>query len=253
MARRERPVIEGRDPEYSHQFEAGKTLPNAMPPGVKIPGLNRDGTDAGQAVPPGDGSAVAPTNEPASAPPASVETRGAEPALADGGDAATSSTMPETKAMAPAKPKAKRSRAGAAPKKTPAASGARAAAPSKAEGETRRVTIKAAITTAHVDAMAPLVAAGIAQRDVMAVAGRRAMKRFDPVAEFVPLPEGDRIALAEGYVTSKAIRADLLDGLRQAHDPLRLRSDAAMVRGQFEILFWSVLEEVIEELRPQKG
>ena len=69
----------------------------------------------------------------------------------------------------------------------------------------------------------------------------------------MPLPEGDRVALAQGYVTSKLIPADLLDGLRKVHDPLRLKSDAAMVRGQFETLFWSVLEEVIEELRQQKG
>jgi hypothetical protein len=115
----------------------------------------------------------------------------------------------------------------------------------------RRITLKGALTRAHVEAMQPLIERGLAQRDIAAVAGRRAMAKFDPIEEFVPLPEGDRMPIRDAYETSKNVRADLLDGLRRVHDPLRLKSDAAMVRGQFERLFWAELDAVIVELSEQ--
>ena len=246
MARRKRPTVTGSDPAYSHTFEAKRPqLPNGMPPTVRIPGAD-DGSSVATPPPNREDPVAAPSNEP----------EAPEVVTADPGPATDpASETPEATRDAPA-PKAKPARRAKAKAKAGLAARAKDAAmepkPEAPAAKMRRVTIKAAITTAHVEAIEPLVANGLAQRDVLAVAGRRAIRRFDPVAEFVPLPEGDRVALAQGYVTSKLISADLLDGLRQVHDPLRLRSDAAMVRGQFEILFWSVLEEVIEELGQQK-
>lgn len=246
MARRERPSVKGRDPAYSHTFQTARpNLPNGMPPGVKIP--DTDGEPAVEA-PSSEVQdvAVAPPSEP-KAPEAVAVEQGSATLAEDEKPDEMRDTQPSK-----AKP-TKRGRAKPKPAAQPPATSKAEPAAEAGAGTTRRITIKAAITSAHVEAMKPLVANGLAQRDVMAVAGRRAMKRFDPVPKFVPLPEGDRIALADGYVSSKMVQADLLDGLRQAHDPLRLKSDAAMVRGQFEVLFWSVLDEVIDELRQQKG
>ncbi len=89
---------------------------------------------------------------------------------------------------------------------------------------------------------------GLPQKDVIVLAGRRAIERFDPKPEFVEKPEADRRPMREGYKSTKRVDAVLLEKLRDKHDPLRVSSDAAMVRGQFEILFWSCLDEVIDEL-----
>lgn len=244
MPRRERPNVAGRDPAYSHTFQAKRPpLPNGMPPTVRIP-LADDDLAVEPPAPPAEDAAAPPPFEP-DAPEAKARAAASPDPAPEAPEAATEDRPPKAKPPKVAKPKLAATTPQAVPEPEPLAG-----APTK---DMRRVTIKAAITSAHVEAIKPLVANGLAQRDVLAVAGRRAMKRFDPVAKFVPLPEGDRVALAQGYVTSKLIDADLLDGLRKVHDPLRLQSDAAMVRGQFETLFWSVLDEVIEELRQQKG
>ncbi|WP_420013189.1 hypothetical protein [Tateyamaria sp.] len=54
--------------------------------------------------------------------------------------------------------------------------------------------------------------------------------------------------MRDGYKSTKRVSAAMLDALRDEHDPLRLSSDGAMLRGQFEPLFWTVLDEVIGEL-----
>jgi hypothetical protein len=245
MPRRGRPKVEGRDPAYAHTFQAKRPpLPNGMPASVRIPPVD-DGPRV-KPSPSADESETAPLKvEPSSDQGATDQA--AEPAEK------VPDPKPETKAEDPrpaAKPgkraKAEHPEAAPAQSKDDAADGT-------PPGEKRKVSLKVSVTTAHVEAMKPLVARGLPQRDVLALAGRRAMKRFDPTPEFVPVPEGDRVPMTVAYSTTKYVPADMLDAMRDVHDPLRVKSDAAMVRGQFETLFWSVLDDVIEELRQQRG
>lgn len=241
MGRRERPSVKGTDPAYSHTFqtERPKVLPNGMPPSVKIPGLNDDASKADDAA---------------------AEPAAAETALApDAADPPAQTAEPEVEPTPEAKTEAKRP--GAKPSKRartkrpadhPAPSNLSAPA-NEPSGEKRKVSLKVSMTAAHVEAMKPLVASGLAQRDVLALAGRRTTKRFEPTPDFVAAPEGDRVPMAVAYSTTKYVSARMLDDMRDEHDPLRVKSDAAMIRGQFETLFWSVLDEVIAELRQQRG
>lgn len=245
MPRRGRPKVEGRDPAYAHTFQAKRPpLPNGMPASVRIPPVD-DGLRS-KTTPSADESETAPLKVEQSSDQGSTE-QGAKPAET------VSDPKAETKAENP-RPAAK---PGKRPKQEqPAAAPARSkddAAEDTPPGEKRKVSLKVSVTTAHVEAMKPLVAKGLPQRDVLALAGRRAMKRFEPTPEFVPVPEGDRVPMTVAYSTTKYVSADMLDQMRDVHDPLRVKSDAAMVRGQFETLFWSTLDEVIEELRQQRG
>lgn len=139
------------------------------------------------------------------------------------------------------KPKAKPTKS-AEPEKTDAPE------PAKHPGSKREITLTAAVKVEQHKKLEDLEGKGLAQKDVIALAGRRAIERFDPKPEFVDKPEAERGPMREGYRSSKRIDAAMIDRLRNQQDPLRLSSDAAMVRGQFEILFWSCLDEVIEEL-----
>lgn len=234
MPRRQRPVVKGSDPAYSHQFETFEPVPSNMPPTVVIPGMEKPQPDpiekAGDPAP----DAARATTTPEAQEPAGD--KGAKAVAEPSAERVTKPKVERTPELQGTNPRV------AAPP---------AAAQSRPEGTMRRVSLKGALTRAHVEAMQPLVERGLARRDIAAVAGRRASAKFEPVDELVPLPEGDRMPIRDAYETSKNVRADLLDGLRQVHDPLRLKSDAAMVRGQFERLFWTELDAVIEELRKQ--
>ena len=97
--------------------------------------------------------------------------------------------------------------------------------------------------------MKPLVEKGLQQRDIIMLAGRRTTEQFVLSPEYIPKPDAERLPMSEGYHTSKRLDAATLDAMREKHDPLRVRSDPAMVRGQFETLFWQVLDDVIVELK----
>ena len=120
--------------------------------------------------------------------------------------------------------------------------------PRKDLGPKRELTLIAAVKMDQHAQLEALETKGLPQKDVMALAGRRAIKRFDPKPEFVEKPEADRRPMREGYKSTKRVDVALLKKLRDKQDPLRVSSDAAMVRGQFETLFWSCLDEVINEL-----
>ncbi|WP_308917209.1 hypothetical protein [Jannaschia sp. LMIT008] len=241
MGRRERPKVSGTDPAYSHAFlKERPKLPNGMPPSVKIPGLNDGGAQAGPST-----EEEKPKAGPAPVPDAAdLAAKVAEPEVEPTPEAKTEAKRPAAK---PSKRvKAKRPADDAAPPKESVTANA-------SSGEKRKVSLKVSMTTAHVEAMKPLVAAGLAQRDVLALAGRRTMKRFEPSPDFVPVPDGDRVPMTVAYSTTKYVSGRMLDDMRDEHDPLRVKSDAAMIRGQFETLFWSVLDDVIAELRQQRG
>ncbi len=114
--------------------------------------------------------------------------------------------------------------------------------------EKREIAVAAAVKVDQDAKLRALEAKGISPKDAITLAGRRAVDRFEPKAEFIPKAEAERMPMRDGYKSTKRVSAAMLDALRDEHDPLRLSSDGAMLRGQFEPLFWTVLDEVIGEL-----
>lgn len=113
---------------------------------------------------------------------------------------------------------------------------------------TREVHLTAAITRDHHTKIAALAGKGIDAKVPLKLAGRKAIQLFEPKPEFVEKPDADRMPIREGYQTTKRIDVALIDGLRKENDPFGLSSDTAMLRGQFEPLFWTCLDEVLKDL-----
>ena len=208
MVRRRKPEIKGEDPNYSRTFERLRPVPTDMPTDTP-PTRTIEKTD----IP--------------------TEPKTEEPKVAD--------AKPTKPAKTPATPRAKKPPKPATKPKAPVA----ATEPPKGD---RQVTMDAAIKVDQAEAMTPLLEKGLKQRDIIMLAGRRATDQFVLSPEYLPKPEAERLPMSEGYHTSKRLDGAVLDKMRDEHDPLRVRSDPAMVRGQFETLFWKVLDDVIEEL-----
>lgn len=225
MVRRKKPKITGEDPNYSHTFERLRPVESDMPPDVKIPGV----------------AAGAPSPDTRPTPqPKTAET----PATTK--PAATPKPKATTPKKPPAKPNAKSApKTAVPPKATPA--------PDPAPKGDRQITLDAAVKREHAEAMKPLLEKGLQQRDIIMLAGRRTTEQFVLSPEYIPKPNAERLPMSEGYHTSKRLDAATLDAMREKHDPLRVRSDPAMVRGQFETLFWQVLDDVIAELQQRYG
>ena len=214
MVRRKKPQITGEDPKYAHTFERLRPVESDMPPDVKIPGVAEQ----------------APQTEPKPSPnPQTTETPATPKPVA---------TKPKKQ---PTQPKAKTSPKATISSKTPPA-------PATAPKGDRQITLDAAVKREQAEAMKPLLEKGLQQRDIIMLAGRRTTEQFELSPTYVPKPDADRLPMSEGYHTSKRLDAATLDAMRDKHDPLRVRSDPAMVRGQFETLFWQVLHDVIAEL-----
>ncbi|MEL8054578.1 MAG: hypothetical protein AAGK66_00350 [Pseudomonadota bacterium] len=120
--------------------------------------------------------------------------------------------------------------------------------PTATNGETREVHLTAAITRKQGAAIDALAAKGIDRKVPVRLAGRKAVQLFEPKREFIEKPEADRLPIRDGYQTTKRINVDLIDHLRTENDPYGLSSDTAMLRGQFEPLFWKCLDDVLQEL-----
>ena len=103
----------------------------------------------------------------------------------------------------------------------------------------------------HEPALLRLEGEGFPTADVLKLAGKRASKRFVPDARFVPMADVQRMPRSRAFYTSKRIPVDLLDTLRLGHDPLGLKSADTLLRGQFEPIFWTEIEGLIEELSKQ--
>jgi hypothetical protein len=227
MARRKRATVQGNDPAYRSDFTARGFQP--------LPTVGARAAQTEEAAKPQGGPvAVMPAKEAA---PAREETVPAEPKTEGQGGPAGE---PETEA----KPKPARKKA---PSKPVAKAPVTAPTPLPDAGK-RQVPLVASAKVEQHERLVALEGKGIAVTDAMALAGRRAVKRFDPVQELVPRQEADRMPTRQSYRSTKRLNAALLDALRAEHDPLGLKSDSAMVIGQFEPLFWSCLDEVIEEL-----
>ncbi|WP_108816825.1 hypothetical protein [Loktanella sp. Alg231-35] len=215
MVRKRRPQIAGSDPEYTSDFTA--KLPTNMPDEVD-PVERRNPVKAEQTAKP-----AAKTEAPS------------EPKVKPSAEIA-----PAAKPVR--KPKQKTTKIAPKPKAEPVG-----------EGSKRQVALMSSITPSHQAKLEALSTHGIATKDVMSLAGRRAIERFNPEPKFVEKPDGDRMPMRQGYKTTKAVDAMLIDDLREKHDPLKLLSDGAMLRGQFEPLFWSCMDEVITELNAKYG
>ncbi len=225
MVRRKKPQITGEDPKYSHTFERLRPVESDMPPDVKIPGV-------ADAAPQPDAK---PTPKPQT-----TETPATTKA------AATPKTKTTTAKKPPTKPKSKSApKTASSPKAKPA--------PASAPKGDRQITLDAAVKREQAEAMKPLLEKGLLQRDIIMLAGRRTTEQFVLSPEYIPKPDAERLPMSEGYHTSKRLDAATLDAMREKHDPLRVRSDPAMVRGQFETLFWQVLDDVIVELQQRYG
>ena len=221
MVRRKKPQITGEDPKYSHTFERLRPVESDMPPDVRIPGVAEEAPQAEAKPTPKPQTAKEPATTKPKTTPKPVAAKPQKP---------------------PAKPKAK------SPPKT-AISPKTAPAPATATKGDRQITLDAAVKREQAEAMKPLLEKGLQQRDIIMLAGRRTTEQFELSPEYIPKPDADRLPMSEGYHTSKRLNAATLDAMRDKHDPLRVRSDPAMVRGQFETLFWQVLDDVIAELQ----
>lgn len=115
-------------------------------------------------------------------------------------------------------------------------------------GDKREIALSAAVKVDQNDKLATLESKGISAKDAITMAGRRAVDQFNPKPIFVEKADAQRMPMRQGYKSTKRLDAAMLDQLRDEHDPLRLSSDGAMMRGQFEPLFWSCLDAVIDEL-----
>lgn len=246
MARKKRPSIQGIDPDYRTDFHGTKDQSAFQPAmttatGPETAGPGRDAT----VVPSPDASPIAAEIPDAEAD-QEAEALEATETRQDAG--AGQEAEAQTGIVKKGRDKNKRSTevAGKEAGENPA---------SKLDGaEKREIALDVAAKSEHGDALEALEQHGFAMRDVIVKAGRRATGRFELKPDFVPKPEAKRLPVrVGGYHTTKRVPATILDDLRQHHDPLRLKSDGAMVRGQFEPLFWACLDEVIEELQGKKG
>jgi hypothetical protein len=228
MARRKKPQIKGTDPSYDHSFERFRPVPNDMPPDVVVPGIATERAVVETPKPQPKPASVDATKTTASAP---------EPKKAAQVKPST------TKRQTPSKPKAP-----AVQKQNTEADVSRGSDDPLRTGE-RQTTLDAAVKVTQAKQMAVLEEKGLKMKDIVTLAGRRATERFVLSPDFVPKPEAERLPMKQGYHTSKRLPGPILDAMRKEQDPLGISSDPAMVRGQFELLFWSCLDDVIKELK----
>ena len=219
MARRKKPQIKGTDPSYDHSFERFRPIPNDMPPEVTVPGVKKPETNTLPEEPqkkPDRSETPKPTPAATSPKPVAAPRKSAA--------ASKSKIKPTPKPMETTKT-------------------------NETQPTERQTTLDAAVTIDQSKRIAAFEAKGLKMKDIVTLAGRRATERFTLSPQYVPKPDADRLPMKQGYHTSKRLPANLLDTMRKEQDPLGISSDPAMVRGQFELLFWTCLDEVIEELK----
>lgn len=118
-------------------------------------------------------------------------------------------------------------------------------------GETRAVHVRAVPKTNHQAGLDALQYAGLPASDVVRLAGKRAIDKFELKPEYVAPEKAERLPSDMSFRTMKTLDASTLDTLRDQADPLRLRSDAAVIQGQLEPVFWQELDALIKELSKQ--
>lgn len=120
-------------------------------------------------------------------------------------------------------------------------------------GPMKKVALTACPKTEQRAALDALTSELISIKDMVKLAGRRALARFEPTPEFEPVRVVPRMSSAHRYTTTKLVPAQVLAKLHGAVNPLGLKSDTEMLRGQYEPLFWAELDSIIAELQARKG
>ncbi|EAU39835.1 hypothetical protein FP2506_00435 [Fulvimarina pelagi HTCC2506] len=115
--------------------------------------------------------------------------------------------------------------------------------------ETRFVWLRAVPRVDQLAQLESLDERGFAIKDILKLAGKRASAAFEPQGDFAAITDTERLPLAYAFRTSKRVSVDLLEGLHDQADRLRVRSDDAMLRGQFEPLFWREIDRVFNDLK----
>ena len=94
-----------------------------------------------------------------------------------------------------------------------------------------------------------LVACGIAPRQVIRAALRKAVKKWGLSATYA-IPSSDRRASQASWTvrTSVAVPAAIFDRLLADQDPLGVDSRWSLVRGQLEPLVWAEIDALLASL-----
>lgn len=100
----------------------------------------------------------------------------------------------------------------------------------------------------HEERLRALEERGLSMRDVIKLAGRRASAEFVPSAEFKPAGADPLMHSRYAYKTTRLYDRDTLEALRKVADPVGVMSHAALLRGQFEAVFWDLLDQAMLEL-----
>lgn len=95
-----------------------------------------------------------------------------------------------------------------------------------------------------------LTTCGIAPRQVIRAALRKAVKKWEISANYTP-PSNKKRAGEPGWTvrTSVAVPAATLDRLLAEQDPLGVDSRWSLVRGQLEPLVWAEIDTLLDALR----
>lgn len=241
----------------------------------KKPNIRRPGVDRAQGFgghydpqpmsePQASSVDVPPASDPEAAPepsgksgPTSTPAPSPAPAGAPGSRGGASQRRP-AETPAPSEPEARKSQSGrrGAPGRAASATGpaaSRTRGPAGGDrGPMKKVALTACPKEAQRAALEALTSELISIKDMVKLAGRRALARFEPTPAFRAVPVVPRMGSAHRYSTTKLVSEPVLDKLHGAVNPLGLKSDNEMLRGQFEPLFWSELDAIIEELQARQ-
>lgn len=105
----------------------------------------------------------------------------------------------------------------------------------------------------HQNALARLAGPVFTPNYVIRVAGKRAIGKFRLDGKYIP-PSSDTMSGKEfAYASSKYFDGSLVEKLRKDLDPLGLLGKSALIRGQFEKVFWDELDLVLKEVQALAG
>ena len=116
----------------------------------------------------------------------------------------------------------------------------------------KKVALTAYPKEDHRTALEAVQSDAVSIMDMVKLAGRRALAQFEPKAEFKAAPDVERMGSTHRYTTTKHVSQPVLAKLHESMNPLGLKSDNEMLRGQFEPLFWSELDSIIEDVKKRK-
>ncbi|WP_143071566.1 hypothetical protein [Tranquillimonas rosea] len=116
----------------------------------------------------------------------------------------------------------------------------------------KKVALTAYPKEDHRAALEAVQSEAVSIMDMVKLAGRRALAQFEPKAEFEAAPNVERMGSTHRYTTTKQVSQPVLEKLHESMNPLGLKSDNEMLRGQFEPLFWSELDAIIADVKKRK-